>query len=308
MIWSRRKSALLIDFENLHAKCGGRQLVERMDNWLLWLEHGAFDPAGVRRQFISKQVFWVPSYEKYRLEFAQREFEIHMCRAIRKEKASSADFDLTIRAAELRHERKDLKEVVILSLDSDFVSILGHVQLHDLHGVGMVDPEAKFAQSFRNIVDLTIEKPAFMNAMNYAPPKRGWFGAPKSGAKPKPPVKPAAAKPAPTKPARATQTAQPQPAAPSTAQSRATASFDYRAAALNVTRYAEENDIVYLGQELLRRLLTPAPGFMVNDHPWTGGPFRQMIEQIAQHDPRLKVERKQSGKGVVLVFRGGPAN
>lgn len=296
MFGYRRKSALLIDFENLHVKCGGRRFVESVDRWMLWLEHGKFDPKGVRRKFVSKQVFWVPDFEKYRLEFTQRDFEVHMCRAIRKEKASSADFDLTIRAAELRHEHRDLKEVIILSFDSDFVSVLSHLQLQDIHGVGMVDPETKFAAAFRNIVDLTIEKPDFMKGMDYVPVKRSWFGLGKE-------------RPAPVSTTRAPRPAapspMPQPSARPVPPARSTSSgkFDFDAATALVVKYAEENQIVYLGQELMRRLLLALPGFMVGERPWAGDSYRNMIEQLAARDARLKVERKQQGKGVVLVFR-----
>lgn len=292
MFGYRRKSALLIDFENLHVKCGGRRFVESVDRWMLWLEHGKFDPKGVRRKFISKQVFWVPAFEKYRLEFLRRDFDVHMCRAIRKEKASSADFDLTIRAAELRHEHRDLKEIIILSFDSDFVSVLNHIQLQDIHGVGMVDPETKFAQAFRNIVDLTIERPDFMRAMDYVPAKRSWFGLGKEKV-----AKTEAAKPkaAPAKPASENAVAP----APATSDGR----FDFAAAAAMVVKYAEENQLVYLGQELVRRLLIGQQGFVVGAQHWATLSYKGFIEQLAEREPRLRVERKQQGKGVVLVFR-----
>lgn len=307
----RRKSALFIDFENLHYCCGGRRVVESVDNWLRWLEDGKFDPEGVRREFISKQIFWVPNFEKYRLEFAQRKFDIHMCRAIRKEKASSADFDLTIRAAELRHARKDLKEIIVLSLDSDFVSILGHVQLHNLFGVGMVDPAATYAQSFRNIVDITIEKPDFMAAFDYVRERRRWFGGsskstPKRGSAPKtefvaaPPAAEVQAQPPaapPAQPVAKAQAAKPQ-ATPSAA-----AKFDADAAATIVCAHAEQNGILYLGRELVRKLLRKQPGFMVNSRPWADGSYRSMLDKIVACDNRLSVEKVGDNGGFVLLYR-----
>lgn len=295
MFWSRRKSALLIDFENLYRTCGQRRFVDHIDNWLLWLEHGAFDPEGVRREFVSKQVFWVPSYEKHRLEFARRRFEAHMCRAIRKEKSSSADFDITIRAAELRHEHRDLKEIIILSMDSDFVSVLNHVQLHDLLGVGMVDPEAKFAESYRNIVDLTIEKPDFIAAYAYMPAKRGWFGARSARAvatSPSAAPAPAASAPKPVE----------KPPRPAPAPQK----FDPEAAATIVCRHAEENGLVYLGRELVRKLLKKQPGFVVNGRPWSDGPYRVALDRIVARDPRLSVEKVGNG-GFVLTYRSNSA-
>lgn len=295
MFWTRRKSALLIDFENMHTKCGGRKFVERIDNWLLWLEHGKFDPGGGRREFISRQVFWVPEFEKYRLEFVQRRFEIHMCRAIRKEKASSADFDLTIRAAELRHERKDLKEIIVLSLDSDFVSVLNHVQLHDLYGVGMVDPQTKYAESYRNIVDCTIEQPDFIKAYDYTPVKRSLLG--------RPPAAPAPSVSAPP-PSPAVRPSQAPKAAP--AGGAGAARFDPLAAANLVARRAEADGVVYLGREQIRRLLHRQPGFVVNGRPWAGGSYRHVVEQLVARNPRLAIEKVRNG-GIVVVFKGAGA-
>lgn len=286
MFRSRRKSALLLDFENLYRGCGQRRLVENIDRWLLWLEHGQFDPEGVRREFVSRQVFWVPSHEQYRLEFARRRFEVHMCRAIRKEKSSSADFDITIRAAELRHQRRDLEEIIILSMDADFVSVLNHMQLHDLKGVGMVDPEAKFAASYRNIVDLTIEKPDFIGAYAYAPVKRGLF-----------------ARFAPTPKAQAPE---PAPAARQRKRAPAPPKFDSAAAAAIICRHAEETGFVYVGRELVRKLLHKQPGFMVNGRPWSDGPYRMALERMAACDPRLSIE-KVGDRGIVLTYRSTSA-
>lgn len=297
MFWSTRKSALLIDFENIYRSCGQRRVVERIDNWLQWLERGAFDTEGVRREFVSKQVFWVPSYEQYRLEFTRRRFEVHMCRAIRKEKSSSADFDLTIRAAELRHQHRDLKEIIILSMDSDFVSVLNHVQLHDLKGVGMVDPQANFAESYRNIVDLTIEKPDFLNAFDYVAPKRNWFGAAPKSAPP-----PRAAAPA----AAAARSASPKPKVASTQPATSGKAFDPGAAAVIVCRHAEENGLVYLGRELVRKLLQKQPGFVVNGRPWSDGPYRAALDRIVARDSRLSIEKVGNG-GVVLTYRSSAA-
>lgn len=293
MFWSTRKSALLIDFENIYRSCGQRRIVERIDNWLKWLERGGFDPEGVRREFVSKHVFWVPSYEQYRLEFTRRRFEVHMCRAIRKEKSSSADFDLTIRAAELRHQHRDLKEIIILSMDSDFVSVLNHVQLHNLKGVGMVDPQANFAESYRNIVDLTIEKPDFLGAFDYMPQQRRWFGVD---------AKPAPAPNASVAPGASAKPAHPKPRVASKQPTPSGKKFDTARAAAIVCGHAEENGLVYLGRELVRKLLEKQPGFVVNGRPWSDGPYRAALDRIVARDARLSVEKVENG-GFVLTYR-----
>ena len=308
MFKQRRKSALLVDFENLFLSCGGSKFVESLDHWLRWLEDGAFDAEDVRRDFVSKEVFWVPSFERHRLEFTRRRFEIHMCRAIRKEKSSSADFDITIRAAELRHKHRDLKEIIILSMDSDFVTVLNHMQLHDLLGVGMVDPAAKFANTYRNIVDLTIEKPDFLAAFTYESPKRGLFAGPapraESAAVSAPSSDPPkqAASAAPKKAALSAK----KPAAPQAANTP-TVPFDFQAAATIVCQYAEQNGLVYLGREAVRKLVSKRPGFVVNNIPWMNAPYRTFLEGIVACDKRLSIEIVGEG-GIVLSFRSEGGN
>jgi hypothetical protein len=130
-----------------------------------------------------------------------------------------------------------------------------------------------------------------MRAMDYVPAKRGWFGLGKE--------KPAAQAPSPAAPAPKASA----PAAPPSSSAASSGRFDFAAAAAIVVKYAEENQLVYLGQELVRRLLMGQQGFVHGAQHWATLSYKGFIEHLAEREPRLRVERKQQGKGVVLVFR-----
>jgi len=285
LFFPQRRSALLVDFENLYRQCGEDRFVKAIDNWMLWLEQGAFETEPVKRNFLVKEVFWNTQHDIYRLEFQRRRFKPTVCRAIRKEKASSADFDITIRAAELRHEYKNrLQEVIILSLDSDFSSVLYHLQLHDIIGVGMTDPATQYAASFRNIVDVVIEKGDFEAAFQYQPRKRGWFGRVESVV-----VEPAAA----YAPAVANDAAPSAAAAPK---------LDFNKAAKLIAKHAEENGFRLIGKERVRKLISELPGFFRGGRPWGGGSYHSVLQALVVRDGRFSIER-QPGGAVVLAFQ-----
>ncbi|MGE0293318.1 MAG: NYN domain-containing protein [Hyphomonadaceae bacterium] len=285
MFFPQRRSALLVDFENLFHQCGKERFVNSIDHWLAWLEQGAFEAEPIKRNFLVKEVFWNTQHDIHRLEFQRRRFRPTVCRAIRKEKASSADFDITIRAAELRHEFKNrLQEIIILSLDSDFSSVLHHLQLHDIIGVGMTDPATQFSPNFRNIVDVVIEKADFEQAFQYQPPRRGWFGRYESVVAPLPPA-PAANDRAPRRP---------------TAEEAPAPRLDYAKAAKLVAQHAEANGFRLIGRERVKRLLSALPGFHRNGRPWGGGAYHSVLQALVARDSRFSIERKDGG--VVLAF------
>jgi hypothetical protein len=287
VFFPQRRSALLVDFENLFMQCGKERFVQSIDNWLLWLEQGGFEEDGVKRTFLVREVFWNTQHDIYRLEFQRRRFKPTVCRAIRKEKSSSADFDITTRAAELRHEFKNrLQEVIILSLDSDFSSVLYHLQLHDIIGVGMTDPATQFSPNFRNIVDIAIEKGDFEKSYAYRLPKRGWFGRAEAAEAPAAPAPPVANDTAPASAPRETSQGK----------------LDYNKAAKLVAEHAEANGLLHIGKERVRKLLSPLPGFTKNGRPWGGGSYHSVVTALAARDPRFSVERMPGG-GVVLIFR-----
>ena len=317
MFLAQRRSALLVDFENLYKSCGEEKFVRSIDNWLSWLEQGAFDSSGIRRTFLSKEVFWNTHHDIFRLEFQRRRFKPTVCRAIRKEKASSADFDITIRAAELRHEFRNIQEVVILSLDSDFSSVLYHLQLHEIIGVGMTDPATQFSPNYKNIVDIAIEKGEFERAYAYRPERRGWFersdavvvpmlareGSPKPTSAPE--SRPNAASAA-SKAGTATS-AKRAPPAHGAGQTRSAAPtpsirLDFAAAAAVLAKHAEANGLNFIGRERVKKLLQNLPGFVSNGRPWGGGSYQSVLQALVGRNSKFSIEKLDRG-GVILAYK-----
>lgn len=295
MFGRRVRSALLVDFDNVVAKTGIR-MVENVRNWLDWLEDGGFDPARRRRQFLAKRVYWFTDSDRHRHHFLKQGFHVTVCRAVRnKEKASSADFDLTIDAVELRHQFPNIEEFVLLAFDGDFLTLLNHLQLQDLEVAGMAAGTDRPAKAYRQFADYVIEKEAFEQAFAYTRPPRRLFGLlPGKRAPMLQPPRPAAA------------VAPPAPKQEGKRKRRAgTPRFDLEGAARVAAEAAAQAPSSFLSKRFVSQALAKFEGFStVAPNPWLGcGTYPAMIEKFAQLNPSLQVERQQNG-ALVLVCKG----
>jgi hypothetical protein len=290
MLRRRLKSALLIDFDNLAPKFG-QALSDRVENWLRWLEDGCFDPDGSRRTFVVKRVYWFTDNDVHRPFFLKHGVEVSVTRAVKnKEKASSADFDITIDAVEMSHKNTSLDEVIILSFDSDFLTVLNHLQVRDISVCGMAFGQDRPAKAFRRLADLVIEKEQFDAALTYMRPKRRLFG------------REAAPRAQPPQP----QTQAASPAPPQASPRRAErAHFDLERAAAVAAQAAASAPSAYLSKRFVTRALENFDGFRVTGaHPWLGcGSYQGMIERFAKLNSTLSVGRVASG-ALALLYRG----
>lgn len=166
------RSAIIVDFDNV-VRAGGN-MTANIARWVAWLEDGGFDPAGAKRKFVSKKVYWNAHNDVHRAPFEAAGFEAETCVARRKEKASSADFEITIDAMDLLFGRKDLDEVIILSFDTDFLSILTRLQAGKIDVVAMVSSDAR-TSVFLDRANFVITDADFRRACGYERPKRRWF-------------------------------------------------------------------------------------------------------------------------------------
>lgn len=194
----RKKSALLIDFDNVIGMTGG-DLVAKIDNWMAWLEAGGFEEKRKRRNFVSKRVYWNGMNERYRPAFEAAGFEAFACRAIARDKKSSADIVMTLDAMEVANEFRGLKEVILLTSDTDFVPVVNRLQDRKLAVVAMGNEENTSAAVYRDYADSVVLRRDLIAAFAYAPPRRAWL---------------AAAKPAPAPEQSTPQRPAPPPAAP----------------------------------------------------------------------------------------------
>lgn len=286
------RSALLIDFDNL-LSIYKRPLLDNIDAWLTWLERGQFDPKGLRRRFIARRVYWNMDNNTHQQTFARRRFDVKLCRAIRKEKASSADFDITIDAIELSHKHRNLDEVIILSFDTDFSSVLLHLQLDGRSGVAMIDGD-----TLDNMRDTPTAK--YMRILDHSIGKREFgavFGVTFDDVRP---ATPANQQPAP----QPRPVAPPAPKPPQPALQPA-AAFDFKEAARRLSQSARDSGLVYLGKDRIRKLVESLPGFKNNSgRPWHGHSYEKFLAEIvAAALTQFEVGKDKNG-GVLLIFRG----
>lgn len=285
MFRRRKRSALLVDFDNVFSRYG-MAFVDKIENWLAWMEDGGFDPAGARRKFLARSVYWFTDNDRYRPHFLRNGFDVSVCRAVRnKEKASSADFDITIDAAELRHDFKNIEEVIILSFDSDFLTVLNHLQVNDLDVVGMAAGQDRPAKAYRQLADCVIEREDLERAFSYQRPKRNWLGL-RARPKPQPSAAPASA---PT-------------------YSGGGRKFDLPRAARIAEETAAQAPSAYLSMRFIIRALRDFDGFTERGpQAWLGcGGYAEMIHKFAQLNPNLAVDRTRHNV-LVLVYRGRDA-
>ncbi len=187
MFGRRKKCALLIDFDNVLGMTSGEFTVS-INKWMEWLEDGAFDEDRQKREFVIKRVYWNPLYDRYRDVFEAAGFEAFSCAAVAKSKKSSADMVITLDAVDIAANTKGLKEIILLTSDTDFVPVVNRLQERDLEVVAMGHEQNPTAEVYRKYADHVVLRNAFMDGFKYERPKRKWFGL----IRVKPPVPPPA--------------------------------------------------------------------------------------------------------------------
>ncbi len=191
----RKKSALLIDFDNVIGMTGG-DLVAKIDHWMAWLEAGGFEAKPRRRTFLTKRVYWNGMNERYRPAFEAAGFEAYACRAIAREKKSSADIVMTLDAMEVANEMRGLKEIILLTSDTDFVPVVNRLQDRKLDVVAMGNEENTTAAVYRDYADAMVLRRDLIAAFAFAPARRSWFSVGKTERTRPPDLAPAKSAPA----------------------------------------------------------------------------------------------------------------
>jgi uncharacterized LabA/DUF88 family protein len=162
-----RRSALLIDFDNLHIG----KFEEKIDNWLLWLERGEFDPRRKRRRFLTKRVYWYGAHDKIRAPFERAGFEAYACRSQIQGK-NPTDMMIALDAIDLANQMGNLQEIILLSSDTDFVPVAMRLRERKFSVGVMVQADNPSAVIYRDFADHLISRDALRDAMTFAPPVR----------------------------------------------------------------------------------------------------------------------------------------
>lgn len=280
----RKKSALLIDFDNVIGMTGG-DLVTKIEHWMAWLEAGAFEAKPKRRKFIAKRVYWNGMNERFRPAFEAAGFEAFACRAIAREKKSSADIVMTLDAMELASELRGLKEMILLTSDTDFVPVVNRLQDRNLDVVAMGNEENTTAAVYRDYADAVVLRRDLVAAFGFTPQRRSFLGR-----------KPASA-PA-IEAATATKAAPPAPA-PAKPRDKIDDAADRLVVAAKGALGAP------LSRQSVYRALQSMPGFSpTGQDPWFGaGSYKALLRAVAsRRKNELRLHAYRNG-GVCIAYR-----
>lgn len=303
----RTKSALLIDFDNVHITLrdrGRADFAERIPHWLAWLQDGG--PDGTRRKFLTKRVYWNGGFDLHRRAFEDAGFEAHACRGHTNFKRSSADIVMALDAMELLTEYKALEEIVILTMDTDFVPVVTRMKNKGLSVVAMGNEENSSAATFREYATAVISLAEMRAALDYTPPPAGLFGWLRAPAR----KELALAEGGQTAPRAEVREGRAPPAPPSQRRRRAPAprkpapaSFDLEAVADKIVRVASASPGSLLSKATIRKVAIAIDGFQEQGaRAWFGtGGYRSFVEEMARRRPTELKLRKYPEGGVVLV-------
>ena len=293
MFARRKKSVLLIDFDNVERI--GANLTRKIANWVGWIERGGFDAEGVRRELLIKRVYWNSQHDRHRVPFERAGFEVMVCQAWRSAKGSSVDFEITIDAIDYANSLKRLQEVIILSFDTDFLSVVHRLQQKEIEAVLMVTDQP-ISDVYRDRANHVISDAQLRDAFEYTPPAPGLFG-PRRERMPR-----NAAPPAPATSAAAPPSTPRAPAVKSTPPH--TRNFDIEDAVQRLQRAAAQTPGRPLSRRVVCDLLREVRGFyMTAPHQWLGNnTYYDMLEALASRSSALQVVRLRGG-GKAITHR-----
>lgn len=280
MFGRRKTCALLVDFDNVLGMTNG-EFAGSIANWMAWLEDGAFDDRRRRRSFVVKRVYWNPLYERYRDAFEAAGFEAFACGAVAKSKKSSADIVITLDAVDIAAGTRGLKEIVLLTSDTDFVPVVNRLQDRNLEVVAMGHDQNPTAEVYREYADHVVLRSDFIDAFKYQRPKRGWFGLGRETRRAPPP---APAPPPKTAPVRATPLEQ---------------------ACERVAHAAQGVGGAQLSRRAVILALRDVPGFNTSGaNAWLGfGAYKKMLLAVAKkRRDELRLYTYRNG-GVAVAYR-----
>ena len=277
MLQSKTKSALLIDYDNVTPFFRNEKLSGRIGNWLSWLEDGQFDPAGKRRNFVFKKVFWHKRYADEQPAFEHYDFATQTCvyAAGGKQGQSAVDLNLAMDAIDAAYKIKGLREMIILASDSDYLPLIERLKQKNIQTVIVVS-ERDASRIYNGKADITITEARLREALGYVRQRRGVL-----------------AKVAPTPP-------KPKVKAPVKAAAKALErAFDLDKAAQIVARAVEQRAGKALGLREIAAAIQAESAFQ-GDRTWLGlGNFEAFANEMARRNPKLRAAKTATGAIVI---------
>ena len=289
------RSALFIDFENV----GSSAISGNVGNLLQWFSDGAFEKAGRKRRLLTKRVYWNSQAERYRDAFVEQRVDVVLCERFASLK-NSADIKMAIDIVEFAMRNPRLKEVIMLTTDSDFVPVIQWLANRGVKTAIVVNEDNPTAYTaFSYHADQLIPRRHLTDALRYVRPQRtGLFG--RKGAA-RPVEKAAPAQPIVANPPEVRPPAKKLSVEPSNAVVRN--AVDLRPALAQVVRVTSAKPNLNTSQRDIERALGRVPGFSKTDsNSYFGcGSYKSLMFEMGKLEPRVKVGNAP-GNGVFVRY------
>lgn len=302
------KSALLVDYDNVAPFFPNFQFSGRVANWLSWLEAGGFDPECKKRRFVEKRVYWHRVFANEDPAFKQFDFTTKTCVYAAGGKAgqSAVDLHLAIDAIDIVNRLRNVKEVIILASDSDYVPVIERLQDKGVR-TGIMFSTRDASAVYKSKADFIITESDLGAALSYVR-ARGRRKVAEIGAAPALEGQPRGAGAhnllQPGKPAK--KSAPPKPAPKPVA--RPGAPIDVGPAADAVVELAKAQPGLAVGRERVIQRLRKIEGFASDGGGrWFGfNSYEDLMREVARLRPELSiVVYTNNGIGIVLPKASG---
>jgi len=176
-MWSKRRSALFIDFENIATKTSAQSIAAL----LAWLEDGKFDEPGGKRKLVRKRIYWNSAAERHREVFEEAGFEVILCEKFSSMK-NGADIRMALDIMELCLESPEIKEYILFTTDSDFVPVLQRLtERHKTSAVLVNEARMEAHTAFKIFADVLVPLRQLSEAVAYKRPQKGLLGSLRQG-------------------------------------------------------------------------------------------------------------------------------
>ena len=151
-MWSKRRSALFIDFENIATKTSAQSIAAL----LAWLEDGKFDEPGGKRKLVLKRIYWNSAAERHREAFEAAGFEVILCEKFSSMK-NGADIRMALDIIETCWKSPEIKEYILFTTDSDFVPVLQRLtEKHKTSAVLVNEARMEAHTAFKIFADVLV--------------------------------------------------------------------------------------------------------------------------------------------------------
>jgi uncharacterized LabA/DUF88 family protein len=160
-VW-RKRSALFVDYENVAAVFPP----DHIENLIQWFEDGRFD-AGRKRKLLTKRIYCNPETQRHEEAFRNHGYDFVVCEKIVRLK-NAADIRMSIDIVRFTMRRWWLKEVILLTRDSDLLPLLEYLARKRKATVVLVDEDnERMREIFSRRASITIPVGSLREAAEY---------------------------------------------------------------------------------------------------------------------------------------------